>query len=65
RHPHRTIRVMDYTPGDTRAVVVDARTGQYPRRILASDLHATPVTRNGTPRRDGYWLISAPRSERD
>ncbi|CAM4397409.1 hypothetical protein NORO109296_26870 [Nocardiopsis rhodophaea] len=56
---------MDYTPGDTRAVVVDARTGQYPRRILASDLHATPVTRNGTPRRDGYWLISAPRSERD
>ncbi|MBB6172245.1 hypothetical protein HNR23_002305 [Nocardiopsis mwathae] len=64
RHPERAIRVIDYTPGSTRAVVVDAHTGKYPRRLLVADLHPTGTTHLGTPRRAGYRLISATEGDR-
>ncbi|MEV7929028.1 hypothetical protein [Kitasatospora sp. NPDC088779] len=52
-----TIRILRYTPGDVRALVVDAITGKRQRQILASRLHASAVTATGQPRRSGYVLV--------
>jgi hypothetical protein len=51
------IRIVDYTPGMNRADVVDATTGQRPRSILVSSLHASGITSQGLPRRTGYRLV--------
>ena len=50
------IRIEKYTPGSNRAHVVDAYDGKRFRQILVSQLHATPTTRDGQPRRTGYAL---------
>ena len=52
----RCIRIVAYTPGSNRADVVDAHTGQRPRSILVSALHATGTTPAGWSRRSGYRL---------
>ncbi|MFB4306940.1 hypothetical protein [Actinomadura sp. GTD37] len=54
------IRVVAYTPGTSRADVVDHATGKYPRSILVSALYATGTTRAGRERRTGYRLVSGP-----
>ena len=54
------IRVVAYTPGSTRADVVDAMTGKYPRSILVRSLHASGTTAHGRERRTGYRLIFNP-----
>ncbi|WP_327413836.1 hypothetical protein [Streptomyces sp. NBC_01233] len=53
------LRVVSYTEGDARAVVVDANTGKRRREILTVSLHPTARTRTGKPRLTGY----APASE--
>ncbi|MEV7936638.1 hypothetical protein AB0O82_10885 [Kitasatospora sp. NPDC088264] len=55
----RRIRITHHTPVDARADVVDADTGQRPRRIRTTVLHPTSTTRTGKPRRTGYALESA------
>lgn len=56
--PRELIRILitTYTPGDTRAHIVDAATGKRPRQILVHTLHQTPTTKTGQPRRSGYIL---------
>ncbi|MGI5201678.1 hypothetical protein ACQEU6_08860 [Spirillospora sp. CA-108201] len=51
------IRVVEYTPGSNRAEVVDAVTGNLPRSILVTALHATRNTQAGRARRTGYRLV--------
>ncbi|MEV0443503.1 hypothetical protein AB0I84_13185 [Streptomyces spectabilis] len=60
-NPHETtrLRIESYRPGDARAHVVDATTGKRPRQILISQLHDSPLTRDGQPRRTGYVLEQA------
>ncbi|XUM00304.1 hypothetical protein ACQ86F_25675 [Streptomyces venezuelae ATCC 10712] len=55
-HPEDTarLRVVRYEPGDLRALVADAETGVRRRLILASSLHASPLTTRGGRRRSGY-----------
>ncbi|MFJ3630773.1 hypothetical protein [Streptomyces sp. NPDC090112] len=53
------LRVVSYTEGEARAVVVDAVTGKRRREILTVSLHPTARTRTGKPRLTGY----APASE--
>jgi hypothetical protein len=48
------IRIEQYKPGDMRALVVDAVTGQRRRLMLISALHASAFTNAGVPRRSGY-----------
>ncbi|MEY2232065.1 MULTISPECIES: hypothetical protein [unclassified Streptomyces] len=48
------LRVVSYTEGDARAVVVDASTGKRRRGILTVSLHATARTRTGRQRLTGY-----------
>ncbi|MFE3577971.1 RusA family crossover junction endodeoxyribonuclease [Streptomyces vinaceus] len=48
------LRVVSYTEGDARAVVVDAHTGKRRREILTVSLHPTARTRTGKPRLTGY-----------
>ncbi|MCX5233881.1 hypothetical protein OG824_01345 [Streptomyces prunicolor] len=48
------IRIEQYKPGDMRALVVDAVTGQRRRLMLISALHASALTNAGVPRRSGY-----------
>ncbi|MDH6214155.1 hypothetical protein [Streptomyces pseudovenezuelae] len=48
------IRIEQYKPGDMRALVVDAVTGQRRRLMLVSALHASAFTNAGVPRRSGY-----------
>ncbi|MEU8740532.1 hypothetical protein [Streptomyces halstedii] len=56
RDTHREpIRITAYD-GTNRADVVDAYSGKKPRSILINSLHASPTTKNGTPRRTGYVL---------
>ena len=50
------IRIVSYTPGTSRARVVDAYSGKQPRGILVNSLHDSPMTRSGQPRRTGYVL---------
>ncbi|MEV8324581.1 hypothetical protein [Kitasatospora sp. NPDC056731] len=52
-----TIRIVDYTPGDARAQVVDATTGKRQRQILVHTFHVSAVTKAGKPRRTGYALV--------
>ncbi|MFB7828871.1 hypothetical protein [Streptomyces hydrogenans] len=55
-HPEDTarLRIVQYEPGDLRALVADAETGARRRLILASSLHASPLTTGGAQRRSGY-----------
>ncbi|MFI5545874.1 hypothetical protein ACIA6E_19120 [Streptomyces sp. NPDC051815] len=48
------LRVVSYTEGDARAVVVDASTGKRRREILTVSLHPTARTRAGKTRLTGY-----------
>ncbi|MFI6464576.1 hypothetical protein [Streptomyces sp. NPDC050538] len=48
------VRIEQYKPGDMRALVVDAVTGQRRRLMLISALHASAFTNAGVPRRSGY-----------
>ncbi|MET9318783.1 hypothetical protein ABZX75_01075 [Streptomyces sp. NPDC003038] len=48
------LRVVSYTEGDARAVVVDGRTGKRRREILTVSLHPTARARSGKPRMTGY-----------
>ncbi|MFD5888187.1 hypothetical protein ACFWHQ_19700, partial [Streptomyces sp. NPDC060334] len=48
------LRVVSYTEGDARAVVVDAGTGKRRREILTVSLHPTARTRTGRQRLTGY-----------
>lgn len=60
------IRITSYRPGDARADVVDAVTGKRPRQVLVRQLHDSPITAAGQPRRGGYVLdrvMTAPTSE--
>jgi hypothetical protein len=50
------IRIKTYTPGENRALVVDASTGKRPRPMLVAALHTSPTTQAGKPRRSGYVL---------
>lgn len=50
------IRITSYRPGDARAHVVDAVTGKRPRQLLVRQLHDSPTTAVGQPRRGGYVL---------
>lgn len=50
------IRIKTYTPGENRALVVDAATGKRPRPMLVTALHTSPTTQSGKPRRSGYVL---------
>ncbi|MFI2078593.1 hypothetical protein [Streptomyces triculaminicus] len=50
------IRIRNYTPGQTHALVVDAATGKRFRQILVTRLHVSPTTRDGRQRRTGYVL---------
>lgn len=50
------IRITAYTPGATRAEVVDAQTGTNARKIPVSKLHESPITANGRRRNAGYTL---------
>ncbi|MFI8872430.1 hypothetical protein [Streptomyces sp. NPDC055243] len=50
------IRISSFTPGHSRAHVIDADTGKRYRQILVTALHANPNTRDGQPRRTGYVL---------
>ncbi|WTW93654.1 hypothetical protein OG216_09810 [Streptomycetaceae bacterium NBC_01309] len=54
------IQVTGYTPGAARAHVADADTGGRVRQILVRQLHATPMTEAGRPRRTGYVLEADP-----
>lgn len=51
------IRISSYRPGDARAYVLDAATGERYRQILVSFLHVSPVTQAGRPRRTGCVLV--------
>ncbi|MFE4305619.1 hypothetical protein [Streptomyces sp. NPDC056891] len=55
-HPEDSarLRIVQYQPGGMRAVVADAETGARQRSIVASSLHASPLTRAGSRRRSGY-----------
>ncbi|MFI0929680.1 hypothetical protein ACH4TP_38015 [Streptomyces sp. NPDC021012] len=50
------IRIKSYTPGENRALVVDASTGKRPRPMLVNALHDSATTQAGKPRRSGYVL---------
>ncbi|MFF4403783.1 hypothetical protein [Streptomyces sp. NPDC001404] len=50
------VRIERYTPGHDAAWVVDADTGKRGRRLLVTQLHPSPRTRHGKPRRSGYAL---------
>lgn len=50
------IRIKTYTPGEKRALVVDAATGKRPRPLLVTALHSSPTTQAGKRRRAGYIL---------
>lgn len=52
--PRSTVRVRVVTVDSRYANVVDADTGQRPRRILLTSFHDSPTTRTGQPRRRGY-----------
>ena len=54
--PPIRIRIESYRPGDARAHIVDAATGKRFRQILVTQLHDSPTTRDGQPRRTGYAL---------
>lgn len=56
------IRIKSYTPGENRALVVDAATGKRPRPMLVTALHESPTTQAGKPRRSGYVLEEAART---
>lgn len=55
-HPEDTarLRIVQYEPGDLRALVADAETDARRRLILVTSLHASPLTTTGTRRRSGY-----------
>ncbi|MFH9072708.1 hypothetical protein [Streptomyces alboflavus] len=50
------LRIESYRPGDAHARVADATTGKRPRWILVGQLHDSPLTWDGKPRRTGYVL---------
>ncbi|MEU2593057.1 hypothetical protein ABZ649_04780 [Streptomyces albidoflavus] len=54
------LRIERYTPGSNRAWVVDALTGKRGRYIQVTALHDSATTRDGSPRRGGYLLETAP-----
>ncbi|WP_372407476.1 hypothetical protein [Streptomyces luteireticuli] len=56
----RRIRIESYAPGDARAEVVDADSGKRPRQILVTQLHSSPLTEYGRPRRNGYAIDTGP-----
>lgn len=49
-----TVRVTNIAAG--RVSVVDAHDGKRPRQIWATQFHASPTTRAGSPRKSGYIL---------
>lgn len=51
-----SIRISSWRPGDARAYVIDAVTSKRYRQILVSQLHDSPTTKTGRPRRTGYAL---------
>lgn len=51
------IRIKKYRPGDSHAHIVDAHSGKRFRQILVSELHESPMTKYGRPRRTGYVLV--------
>ncbi|MEW2578391.1 hypothetical protein [Streptomyces syringium] len=48
------IRVTAYTPGNSRAEVVDARDGSPLEPVPVKQLHDSPITATGRRRRAGY-----------
>jgi len=51
-----SIRITSYRPGEARAQVVNAADGKRFRQILVAQLHDSPLTKTGKPRRTGYAL---------
>jgi hypothetical protein len=62
-NPPIRIRISPSYLGENRVPVVDAVTGKRPRSILVSQLHDSPTTRLGEPRRTGYVLETQPTEE--
>ncbi|MEV5347148.1 hypothetical protein [Streptomyces achromogenes] len=55
-HAITRIRIESLAPDGSRAWVVDADTGKLARWVKTANLHTSPYTRGGQPRRTGYVL---------